>query len=57
MSAFTGPQGRGALRAHRAQKREEAEARNAVTHPDDRRVTREGAVEQRRANRRTGATS
>jgi hypothetical protein len=34
-----------------------AEARNAVTHPEDRRVTREGTVDQRRARGRTGAAS
>jgi hypothetical protein len=31
MSAFTGPQGKGALRRHRATKREDADARNATT--------------------------
>jgi hypothetical protein len=52
VSRFTGPQFRGALRRHRAQLRTEAEERNARTHPDDRRVTREGPPEMRAAARR-----
>jgi hypothetical protein len=33
MSRFTGPQGKGALRAYRETKRAEAEARNANSNP------------------------
>jgi len=36
MSAFTGPQGKGARRRLRALKRAEAEARNALTPPERR---------------------
>lgn len=36
MSAFHGPQGSGALKRHREQKRKEAEARNALTLPQNR---------------------
>jgi hypothetical protein len=52
VSRFTGPQFRGALRHHREQARTEAEERNARTHPDDRRVTREGPPGTRAAARR-----
>lgn len=40
MSAFSGSQGRGAGRARRKLKREQAEARNANTAPDRRRAYR-----------------
>ena len=36
VSAFTGPQGRGAQRERRATKRTEAETRNALTRPENR---------------------
>lgn len=36
MSAYTGPQGRGARKVRQAVKRDEAEARNLLT-PDERR--------------------
>ena len=36
MSVFSGPMGKGAMREHRAQKRKDAEQRNART-PDNRR--------------------
>ncbi len=52
MSRFYGPQGRGALARHRAELRAEAEERNARSHPDDRRVTREGPPEMRARARR-----
>jgi hypothetical protein len=34
MSQFTGPQHKGAMRERRAKKREEAEARQALTRPE-----------------------
>lgn len=40
MSAFSGPQGRGAMTARRAAKRAAAEHRNAETRPEDRRAYR-----------------
>lgn len=40
MSAFSGPQGKGAMAAHRATKRAEAHARNLATAPERRRRTR-----------------
>lgn len=42
MSAFTGPQGPGALRTHRETKRAEAQARNATTKPERRKAARRG---------------
>lgn len=41
MSAYSGPQGRGASRAHHAAKKEEAQRRNAATPPEKRRTTRQ----------------
>jgi len=41
MSTFTGRQGKGAMAAHRRDKRTEAEARNAVTPHDRTRAHRE----------------
>lgn len=40
MSAFTGPQGKGATRTRRATQRTDAEARNAATPPERRRNAR-----------------
>lgn len=48
MSAFSGPQGRGAGRAQRELKRLAAEKRNARTPDKDRRVFREGLPARRR---------
>ena len=40
MSAFHGPQGKGAKRRLREVKRQEAEARNAETKPENRKAAR-----------------
>lgn len=42
MSAYSGPQGKGAAKKRRAVKRAEAEARNALTPPERRRAHRLG---------------
>jgi hypothetical protein len=47
VSAFHGPQGKGAMRRHREQKRLEAEERNAGTPVERRRAYREGTSEER----------
>lgn len=52
VSTFSGPAGRGAMRAHRAVKREEAEAREVATPADRRRASREGTPAQRLARKR-----
>ena len=44
MSAFSGRQGTGAMVAHRAAKKAEAEARNAVTKPERRKAARKAAA-------------
>jgi hypothetical protein len=42
MSAYSGPQGRGARKKRKALKREQAEARNLLTPPERRRAYRLG---------------
>lgn len=43
MSAFSGKQHKGARREHKALRREEAEARNALTPPERRKSARKAA--------------
>lgn len=52
MSVFSGKQYRGAMRAHRALKREEAELRAATVRPERSKVYRLGAASIRAAHRR-----
>jgi hypothetical protein len=44
MSVFHGPQKKGAKRIHKSVLRDEAEARNALTKPEDRRKARKEAA-------------